>query len=153
MTNIQQQLDQILTSIEVLNLKVDCLNSSVQTLNNKVSEINFNLSNKCDKIKEKLKTKVDNSELDKLQNKITILESHIIDLEALHSDHDSKLNFLKNQSDKLCEETENEKICNKAHSKRFNLLIHGIPENRKNAWESRDATFKIFQNFLLEGLN
>jgi len=104
-----EQLDQILTLIETLNLKMDSLNSSLQTLNIKVSEININLSSRCDKIEEELKTKVDNNELDKLQNRITTLESHVINLKVLRSDHDSKLNFLKSKSNKLHEETEKEK--------------------------------------------
>jgi len=45
---------------------VDSLNSSSQTLNNKVSEINIKLSNKCNKIREVFKTKVNSSELDEL---------------------------------------------------------------------------------------
>ena len=31
-------------------------------------------------------------------------------------------------------------------------MIHGIPEDPKNPWESRDCTVKLFHKFLIDGL-
>ena len=39
------------------------------------------------------------------------------------------------------------------YSKRFNFLIHGIPENSDNVWENSNVTEKLFKNFVIEGLN
>ena len=44
-----------------------------------------------------------------------------------------------------------EKLTNEAHSKRLNLLIHGLDENE--VWEKKETTLLIFKNFLQEGLN
>ena len=44
------------------------------------------------------------------------------------------------------------KLQNEAYSKQFNVLIHGIPEDPKNRWESRDSTVKLFHKFLIDGL-
>ena len=38
-----------------------------------------------------------------------------------------------------------------AYEKRLNILIHGLPE-KDNAWETREKTRIVFDNFLREGL-
>ena len=35
-----------------------------------------------------------------------------------------------------------------SYDKRLNILIHGIKEDKNQAWEKRDETVKKFQNFL-----
>ena len=56
------------------------------------------------------------------------------------------------QSEKQQLEASKLKLQNEAYSKRFNVLIHGIPEDPKNPWESRDSTVKLFHKFLIDGL-
>ena len=44
-------------------------------------------------------------------------------------------------------------IMQESYEKRFNILFHGLEENSNSAWETRDETLKILQNFMKEGLN
>ena len=48
---------------------------------------------------------------------------------------------------------EKEKLRSEAYSKRLNLLIHDIPENPNNVWETRATTLNYFHEFLYKGLN
>ena len=40
----------------------------------------------------------------------------------------------------------------KAYSKRLNILVHGLKENKLSAWEKRDDTLEIFKDFMKDGL-
>ena len=40
-----------------------------------------------------------------------------------------------------------------SYDKSFNILFHGLEENSSSAWETRDETFKILQNFMKEDVN
>ena len=42
-------------------------------------------------------------------------------------------------------------LVNEDYSKRLNLLIHGLDENK--AWKKKETTLLIFKNFLHEGLD
>ena len=44
-------------------------------------------------------------------------------------------------------------IMQESYDKRLNVLFHGLEENSNSAWETRDETLKILQNFMKEGLN
>ena len=44
-------------------------------------------------------------------------------------------------------------IMQESYEKRFYILFYGLEENSNSAWETRDETFKILQNFMKEGLN
>ena len=40
----------------------------------------------------------------------------------------------------------------KSYEKRCNILLHGLEESDKSAWETRNETLQIIQNFMREGL-
>jgi len=42
----------------------------------------------------------------------------------------------------------NKELC----EKRFNFLIHEIPEDMNNRWENRSTTLALYQKFLRESL-
>ena len=54
--------------------------------------------------------------------------------------------------EELVRERKAQAIMQESFKKRFNILLHGFKESDKSAWETRDETLKIIQNFLREGL-
>ena len=47
---------------------------------------------------------------------------------------------------------ENKALMLESYEKRFNLLIHGIDENFRYAWETREQTKHLVEDFMKEGL-
>ena len=39
-----------------------------------------------------------------------------------------------------------------SYSKRLNILIHGLPENKESPWKKREATLEFHKNFFKNGL-
>ena len=74
------------------------------------------------------------------------------DLYAQVQKQADELSRLRAQSEKQQLKASKLKVQNEAYSKRFNVLIHGIPEDPKNPWESRNSTVKLFHKFLIDGL-
>jgi len=64
-----------------------------------------------------------------------------------------QINELQAAQDKRQKDTKNEQLSRELYSKRFNYLIHGLPESNENAWETCKQTEKFFHNFLIEGLH
>ena len=60
----------------------------------------------------------------------------------------TELTFLSDKVDSFIRAAEKEKLRSEAYSKRLNLLIHGIPENPNNVWETKATTLNYFQEFL-----
>jgi len=59
---------------------------------------------------------------------------------------------LVSKFEKLEAKTKQDQIAKDTYSKRFNLLIHGLKENKDKAWETREEMEEIFLKFLTEGL-
>jgi len=64
----------------------------------------------------------------------------------------TEINKMKLERTKLQKLAKNENLSRELYSKRFNYLIHGIPESSENAWETREQTEKLFRKFVTEGL-
>ena len=45
-----------------------------------------------------------------------------------------------------------EQLSREAYNKRYNLFVHGIDENKNNAWETRSTTETKLKNVSIEGL-
>ena len=43
-------------------------------------------------------------------------------------------------------------VAKEAYSKRLNLLVHRLPERMDSAWETREETIQVFNEFMIEGL-
>ena len=51
------------------------------------------------------------------------------------------------------EDRQAEAVMKESYEKRLNILIHGIEENHRSAWESRPETLESIHQFMREGLN
>ena len=43
-------------------------------------------------------------------------------------------------------------LMQESNEKQFNILLHGLEESDKSAWETQNETLKIIQNFMRKGL-
>ena len=87
-----------------------------------------------------------------MEEQVESLRSDEYDPYAQVQKQADELSRLIAQSEKQQLKASKLKLQNEAYSKRFNDLIHGIPEDPKNPWKSRDSTVKLFHKFLIDGL-
>ena len=112
------------------------------------------LEHKLDQILQKLdalEKKVDsfNTRIFKLENKTVALEQNLTAMEETIDILDEKMN----KFEKLKLEFEKTAIMQESYNKHLNVLIHGIKEDKGNAWEKREVTVQKFKTFLNDGLN
>ena len=152
---LNDQLSQIMNSISELSEKIDDLNCSMKELNTKICNIDEKFSNRCNKLETELKDKVNKTDFVMLEHKVKTLECRISEVLKCSDTQPNKteLTSLSDKVDSLIGAAEKEKLRSEAYSKRLNLLIHGIPENPNNVWETRATTHNYFQEFLYNGLN
>ena len=128
--SLNEKLEEICNK---LSEKLDKLNSSLNEKVNKLDEkldgvtcrlnVSENLfQEKWDELKSNQLLKADKTEVEKLQARI------------------SKLEGTKKEQDKVI-------ILLKLYEKRFNVLIHSIPEQERSAWEIPLQTLRLVHTF------
>ena len=129
MNNIENKLDEILSTMKSLDQrlkKLENLEKKFENLETKMQEYDT----KFEEIE---------SEQDHQDEKISKLEDDIKEL--------------KEENNQLRKEAETQRLSKELYSKRLNYLIHGIPENDSNPWETRKQTETVSKKFIEEGLN
>jgi len=118
--------------MEELNTKMDkvlqAVNNLTQSLNNfgtRLTSLEDKFTNKVKDIEDSLNEKASLNDLAEANERISYLESALMKLQT-------------------------DNVQRESYSKRMNLLIHGLEEN--GAWETREQTRSILNNFLSEGL-
>ena len=150
--NIHKTLKRTLKSIDNLNDTVKNLDFSVKSLEHKVSDLDAKLNKRCDDLEADILRKVNISQFTPVEEQVESLRSDQDDLYTQVQKQADILSRLIVQSEKQQLEASKLKLQNEAYSKRFNFLIHGIPEDPKNPWESRGSTVKLLRKFLIDGL-
>ena len=136
---------------------------STASLNKKLQEVCNKLSEKLDKLNSSLNEKV--NKLDKKLDGVTcrlnvsknlfqekwdeiqsnqLLKADKTEVEKLQA-RISKLKDAKKEQDKVL-------IMRESYEKRFNVLIHGIPEQEESAWETPLQTLCLIHTFMKKGL-
>jgi len=113
-----------------------------------IREVDRKLTKRFDEIETEMTEKANTSDLKLLQEKLVKLAEYVQNIEEKFN---NTINHV-DQNEKHHEEAELVKLQNEAYSKRFNLLVHGLPENHDSAWETREEKTEIFKTFLAEGL-
>ena len=111
MTTADQKLDIILEKLE----KLEDIETKLDNFNKRLTAAENNFVTKCEKIEEKLDSKDETDLVEKLKEKITLLEAFISNYE---------INSLMQES----------------YNKQLNVLIQGIKEDEERAWETREVT-------------
>ena len=74
------------------------------------------------------------------------------DLREMIYNNQDELEKMRQEKEEILEETKKATLSRELYSKRFNYLIHGIPESTGNAWETRQQIERLFRKFVVEGL-
>ena len=121
--SVQAKLDKILLTLDKLTVRLDNIETKLENFNERLNLVEQKLEKKCQEFESALSTAVSKPHLEALEAKFN--------------------NFVESiNADQLMRE---------AYEKRLNILIHGLPE-KDNAWETREKTRIVFDNFLREGL-
>ena len=149
---LNETLSEISNTLKELSTKFGALENSVAAVSRRLNEIDTKLSQRCDSIDAAMKEKVDLVFFKKLEIKVTSLETQVKAFESYFGKKVEDLEHETHKHDKQLNDADLEKIRSEAYSKRFNLLVHGLPEDSNVAWETRNTTNIIFKKFLSEGL-
>ena len=122
---MEQQLKEILATLRIITTKINELDHKIVSLNERLTAVQLKFSNRCDDIEKKVSNSL--NEMDEMKAKINELEQ----FKDLH---------------------ERTALQNESYSKRLNVLIHGVEEDKKLAWESQDMTTQKLKTIMKEGL-
>ena len=124
--SMEEKVDFIFDAIKDILPKFENLE---KTLNDKFDQLQKHVNSNLFEIQHQLDNKAASKDCAALQERISTLEKQVRVM---------KLN------------SNNEMLMKESYSKRNNILIHGLPETE--AWESREKSLIIFQEFIREGL-
>jgi len=130
MDDIQFKLDKILTTFDILSKRIDDIETALNMTNDNLKKIDRKLSKHINDLENEMDHKVNLRDFEDLKQRVSDLEKQ------QESDRKARL----------------EQLNKDAYSKRFNLIIHGLEENKNKPWETREKTEAIFAKFLFEGL-
>ena len=116
----QIKLDQVISKLELL----DEINTKIDSFNNRQTLLEKKVEDKIEEIESGLVSKAEADTVTRITERIDKLEK-------------IQINY------------ENKMIMQDSHSKRLNVLIHGVKED---IWEKREDTILKFENFLKNGL-
>ena len=149
MEGINSKLDKILDTLTNLTERINSIENRLASNTERVSELDLKLTKRCDNIEE---SSVKCERIEALEKKFDFMQASIDkktdDLEKLTDE----CNVLKTKLQMLKHETEQELLANEIYSKRFNILVHGIEENKENAWETKCESEDKFRSFLTNAL-
>ena len=63
-----------------------------------------------------------------------------------------RVHELEEKLESLSVMSKNDSLSKAVYSKCLNILVHGLEENKLSAWQKRDNTLKIFEDFMKDGL-
>ena len=124
---LNKKLDKVLEAISMLTSRIDNLEKTLLTVGARIDELEKKSNEKFEDIHICLNSKTDKDEVEELKIRLSILEE-------------------KNK------QLETTAVMKESYEKRFNILIHGIPENSDNPWEAPIETLDRIHNFMNEGL-
>ena len=126
-SNIERKLNEVLKAVGNISERIDKLNEKLENFDRRITKLEYLVEDKISKFQQELKTKADDSALNKLHLKIRKIE--------------------KQQVDQLAKD-----VMQESYEKRFNLLIKGIEETDTSVWEKRETTLQLVQDFMKRGL-
>ena len=119
--------EKIETMESILTKKVDQLDLKLEKISIRISNIEEHCETKFEEIDEELNAKADTKELEELRALVKKLE-------------------------RSAEEQKISEVMRESYDKRFNVLIHGLPEDPLNSWETPFQTLGLIHKLMKEAL-
>ena len=126
-SNIERKLNEVLKAVGNISERIDKLNEKLENFDRRITKLEYLVEDKISKFQQELKTKADDSALNELHLKIHKIEQQQVDQHA-------------------------KDVMQESYEKRFNLLINGIEETDTTVWEKRETTLQLVQDFMKRGL-
>ena len=117
--------EKIETMESTLTKKVDQLDLKLEKISTRISKLEEHCETKFEEIDEELNAKADTRELEELRALVKKLERSA-------------------EGQKISE------VMRESYDKRFNVLIHGLPEDPLNSWETPLQTLGLIHKFMKE---
>ena len=121
------KLDEILKTLLQITKRMDSFENKLEGFNTRLTSLNQKLDDRYNELKSQIHNKAYVSDVEEVSERLEILEAKARD-------------------------RENKALMLESYEKRFNLLIHGIDENLCYAWETREQTKHLVEDFMKEGL-
>ena len=121
------KLDEILKTLLQINKRMDNFENKLEGFNTRLTSLNQKLDDRYNELKSQIDNKAYVNDVKEVSERLEILE-------AKARDRENKVLMLE------------------SYKKRFNLLIHGIDENFRYAWETQEQTKHLVEDFMKEGL-
>ena len=125
MADIERKLDQILRNQNEIKERVSNLEDTLNGISRRLA--------------------INENRLSKVEGNQENLQAHVAKLEL-------KIKEIQQENLKQKENFKLDQLNRELYSKRFNFLIHGLPEDKMFKWETRDKTLAIFYRFVEDGL-
>ena len=106
---------------------MDNFENKLEGFNTSLTSLNQKLDDRYNKLKSQIDNKAYANGVEEVSERLEILEAKARD-------------------------RENKALMLESYEKRFNLLIHGIDENLRYAWETREQTKHLVEDFMKAGL-
>ena len=103
-------------------VRISNIDKKLDNVSLRLDLLELEFKNKCHEI-DKMKIKAEAASIEQLKERIVFFEIF-------------KLNY------------ENAKVMQESYNKRLNILVHGVKEDRDNAWETRGRTIQKFEKSL-----
>ena len=126
-SNLEKKLNELLKAVANISERLDKLDAKLEKFDRRITNLEHIVEEKIPKLQQELQAKVDNSTLKDLETRIRKIEQQ-------------QVNQL------------NKDIMQESYEKRLNLLIHGIEETDESAWEKRETTLQLVNDFMKRGL-
>ena len=149
---MEKKMDTIISSLIKMEQRLDGIEKEICKNSTKLGEIEKKLNLRCDSIEEQLKEVVDKKSFEHLKVKVKLVEESFVSESNTIAKISDQVLQLDERFTKFRKETENDLLAKELYDKRFNLLVHGIDENKEMAWETRIESEEKLRKFLAEGL-
>ena len=116
-----------------LKLRVGSLEKAFTSTQAQVEVIVSKLSKRCRVIEQNFTNKTENGEFTDLKHQFEILQQEKVADQKLINSPQSKTKRLTGQVEAYLQLVKREQLSREAHSKRYNLFVHGIDENKNSA--------------------
>ena len=134
-----KKIDKVLLKMDELLQKVNIMEISIKRFNERISSVEQAVDDIKSDVNDMKRLNASIEEVDKLK----------VQVETFFNNFSKKLDNLYTFVQENHQRNRKENLKNEAYSKRFNILIHGLKEQDRNVWKTREKTEKTVREFFI----
>ena len=137
-----KKIDKVLSKMDELLQKVNIMEISIKRFNERISSVEQAVNDIKSEVNDMKRLNASIEEVDKLKVQVETFNNFSKKLDNLYT-------FVQENHQR----NRKENLKNEAYSKRFNILIHGLKEQDRNVWKTREKTENTVREFFHNALN